>query len=226
MDNTKKFFYLSGLISISIFIILFILVISMLFSPLKMNSYALKKDKFISINIITPKITKQRSKNSESIDINNLFNDVWTKKIVQKKHHIKPKNSRIIREIQKKINMSKDNSIDSISKKINNIDKIKIKHNSESSSTALEVNEYLAKIQGIVYQYFKVPQNSEGNSVKTVIELSALGKVIDFRVLTYSNNIALNEEADKIKDKLKNIIFPKNPQNQSSRTIVVLISKE
>jgi len=71
-----------------------------------------------------------------------------------------------------------------------------------------------------------VPPNSAGNSVKTVIELDPLGHMTDFRILNYSANEALNSEADKIKDRLKNVVFPKNPQNRSSRTIVVLISKE
>ena len=94
------------------------------------------------------------------------------------------------------------------------------------NSTADEVNEYLARIQAIVYSHFRVPVNSEGNSVKTVIELNTLGKVLDFRVLNYSPNEALNAEADKIRERLIYITFPKNPEKKSSRTIVILISKE
>jgi len=48
----------------------------------------------------------------------------------------------------------------------------------------------------------------------------------DFRILRYSQSEALNAEADRIKERLKNVIFPKNPKNRSSRTKVVLISKE
>ena len=102
----------------------------------------------------------------------------------------------------------------------------KIEITSESASTSPDVNEYLAKIQAIVYQYFHVPSNSQGNSVKTVIELNSLGKVIDFRVLTYSANESLNSEVDRIGERLKYVVFPKNPQNKSSRTIIILVSKE
>lgn len=96
----------------------------------------------------------------------------------------------------------------------------------KAASTAQEVNEYLAKIQAIVYQYFHVPANTQGHSVKSVIELNALGKMIDFRILNYSQSSALNAEVDKIKERLKNVVFPVNPQNRSSRTVVILISKE
>jgi len=71
----------------------------------------------------------------------------------------------------------------------------------KNTSSANEVNEYFAKIQALVYEYFEPPQNSQGYSVRAVIELSALGKFIDFRILDYSANIALNEECDKIKDR-------------------------
>jgi len=225
MDN-KTNFYISGFISLSLFMLVAFFAIKVLFSTTKTNSYALKKDNYISVSVIIPKMTGQTSKQNKVININTLFNDVWTKKIVHTKHVKKIKDTRLIREIQKKINISKDNSVEPISKQIDNLKNIKTQKDEQSTSTALEVNEYLAKIQAIVYQYFRVPQNSEGNSVKTVIELNSLGKMIDFRVLTYSNNIALNEEADKIKNRLKNVVFPKNPQNQSSRTIVVLVSKE
>ncbi|MDQ7042106.1 MAG: TonB C-terminal domain-containing protein, partial [Sulfurimonas sp.] len=154
----------------------------------------------------------------KNIDVNNLFSDVWTKKIAQKKELVKPKNLKRISEIQKKIKTSSVNDVKPISQQVSN--------ETKQNSTANEVNEYLAKIQAIVYRYFRVPANSEGSSVKTVIELNALGKVLDFRILSYSNNEALNAEADKIGERLKYITFPINPEKKPSRTIVILISKE
>jgi protein TonB len=113
-----------------------------------------------------------------------------------------------------------------MSEKVDNLDNVKTNSKNKNSSTADQVNGYLAKIQAIVYQYFQVPSNSQGNSVKTVIELNSLGKVIDFRVLTYSANESLNSEVDRIRERLKYVVFPKNPQNKSSRTIIILVSKE
>ena len=201
----------------------------MLFSPLKKSSFGLKKDKFISVSIVmSPATTITSSKKAppKSVDINNLFSDVWTKKIQPKKVHKKQVSKRVIHALQKKIAKSKNNTVDSFSKKIETLEKMKSTKESQSSSSALEVNEYLAKIQAIVYQYFRVPPNSEGQSVKTVIELDPLGKVLDFRVLQYSENEALNREADRIRERIIHVIFPKNPKHKATRTIVILISKE
>ena len=208
----------------------------MLFTTKEQKSYALTKKNYVSVSIVTPKniakfsssasAVKSLSKSvSKDIDVNDLFSDVWTQKIATKPK-LKKVNSKRIQDIAKKIKVSDANSVNSISKKIEKIDESKDNKDKEKISAANEVNEYLAKIQSIVYQYFNVPPNTEGNSVKTVIELDPLGRLIDFRVLNYSANAALNDEVDKIKERLKNVVFPKNPQNSSSKTIVVLISKE
>jgi len=238
MGNNSNYFYISGFISISLFLFFLFSFFIMMFQTSKIDSYALSKDKFISVSIELPPVVQTKPKSNEksavvqeetenvskNIDVNDLFSDVWTKKIVQKKE--KTVNSKRIQEIQKKIKKVESNDVKSIAEKVNNLDNVASNEQKDSSSTANEVNEYLAKIQALVYQHFNVPANTEGNSIRSVIEIDALGKVVDFRILNYSANLALNEEADKIKDRLKNVIFPVNPQNRSSRTIVILISKE
>ncbi|MBL4730855.1 MAG: TonB C-terminal domain-containing protein [Sulfurimonas sp.] len=94
----------------------------------------------------------------------------------------------------------------------------------KKTSSGDEVNEYLAKIQAIVYKHFIPPANSEGNSVKVVIELSTYGKLLDFRIIQDSSNQALNLECAKIKDRLRGVLFPMNPEGKSSRTVVNIIS--
>jgi protein TonB len=200
------------------------------------KSYALKKDRFVSVSIVMPKKSaKKRSQvaapkasssqvSAEELDVNNLFSDVWTQKIVHKKK--RKVNSKRISDIAKKIKTVEKNSAESISDKIEKLDMKASDEKLEQASSGSEVNEYLAKIQAIVYQHFNVPPNTQGQSAKAVIELDALGRMTDFRVLSYSSSEALNNEVDKIKERLKNVVFPKNPQNRSSRTVVVLISKE
>jgi protein TonB len=238
MDKNSTYFYVSGLISLSLFAFFLFLFIYIIFNNSDIKTFALKKDNYISISLevqnvekkVKKKIIKSSSVESisnekaQNIDVNDLFSDVWTKKIEHKKP--KPKNSKRLQEIQKKINKTKQNSVESISKSLKELESVKTNQDHDSASSANEVNEYLAKIQALVYKHFYVPPNSQGNSVKTVIELNPLGKLIDFRVLQYSTNEALNEEVDKIKDRLKSVVFPINPQNKSSKTIVILISKE
>ena len=207
-------------------------------SSSNINEYALEKDNYISISMdIQPKSSKSAKKSlqptpvessvsemPQDVDVNDLFSDVWTKKIQKKK--IQPKDSKRIKDIQKKIKTTQANSVESISEKFNELDNSKLNEENSPSSTANEVNEYLAKIQALVYRYFNVPPNSEGYSVMAYIELNSIGKVIDFRILNYSAKDALNAEEDKIKDRLKSVVFPINPQNKSFSTKVILKSKE
>ena len=222
----------------------------MMFHPVKMKNYALKKDNYISISIntmssaitnspkkeevkkdsITPiEKIKPNPKTIESIkevDISDLFSDIVAKdikniNIKQKKH-----NPRKLDELRKKIKTVKDNSVKSFAQKIKNFGDIKESKENTKASSGDEVNEYLAKINALVYQYFHPPQNSQGHSVKALIELSAIGKVKDFRILNFSSNENLNNECKKIKSRLMSVVFPINPQNRSSITIVKLTSKE
>jgi protein TonB len=239
MGRDNKYFYISGFLSLSLFFFFFALFLFMLFRSSHIKSFAMNKDNYISVSIDIQKVpTKKMKKQTPSatpvatasvtptqdVDVNDLFSDVWTKKIP--KHKPKAQNKRRVEQLRKKIKLTKENSVESLTPKINELDSKKSDDANQASSTAEEVNEYLAKIQAIVYRYFHVPQNSQGHSVRVVIELSALGKMTDFRILNYSANESLNKEADKIKNRLRGVIFPINPQNISSRTIVILKSKE
>ena len=239
-NRTDSYFYISGLISLLFFVTLLFLAMKTLFTPTTLNSFAMKKDTYISISLDMPKVPSKKVEKAEepsahieksvakpkNIDVNNLFSDVWTKKIVHKVKPLKPKDIKRILDIQKKIETTKENDVKSLSQRVSDAESKKKKSEKQATSTAEQVNEYLAKIQAIVYQYFHVPQNSQGSSVKAVIELDALGKLIDFRVLNYSINEALNHEADLIKERLMYVVFPENPKHISSKTIVILTSKE
>jgi len=238
MDN-QKYFYVSGFISLSLFGFFLSMFVIILFKVHDIKTYGMKKENYISVSIkLTPqkkssnkavsapsKMESTSKAKNKNINVNSLFDDVWTQKIKHKKIQ-KEKNSKRINEIQKQLKLKKSNDVKSIQDTMNKFANNQDNSKDDASSTANEVNEYLAKIQAIVYDHFNVPQNSEGNSVKTVIELDAFGKVLDFRVLNYSSSVALNEEADKIKERLKNVVFPINPEGKITKTIVILVSKE
>jgi protein TonB len=254
MDKNNFYFYISGFISLLLFIFFSTLFVISIILSKKNDSFAIKKDNYISVSIDMPKIeTSSIKKNVESLkeidkkivvkdeapkestkveekkvrNVEDLFSQVWTKDIKKTQEIKKPTNDkRVLDEIQKKIKKSDSNRAESISQKIMSMDTTKRENENSKASTATEVNEYLAKIQALVYQYFKPPENSQGNSVTAVIELSSMGKVIDFRILTYSDNEALNRECDNIKERLLNVLFPENPSGRSSLHKVKLISKE
>jgi len=230
MDRNNLYFFTSGFIALSLFTFFLLLFFYMMFSSSKIKMYALQKDNYISVSIDIPKkqeIKKSKQKpnikpiapvETPKINIGNLFSDVYTKKINHKKTKPKKIKKQINKRLQEALNRSKISQKKEFSVKPNEIKK--------ATSSGSEVNEYLAKIQAIVYQHFSPPQNTQGNSVKCVIELDAFGKMIDFRVLGYSSNDLLNEEVDKVKGRLKGVVFPQNPQHKSSRMVVILISKE
>lgn len=251
MVKNSTYFYLGGLISLSLFIFFLSLFFYMMFLSSSVKTYALEKNNYISISLTTPTIeikkdnkkierkvvtenssvTSVKKEQLQDVNVEDLFSDVWTNKITTKKKEPKRVeqnivNSKVLKELEKKIKtlepqerekISKDNSSEQKSQE----DKKEIK-----SISAGEYNEYLAKINALVYQHFNPPKNSEGHSVKAVIELSAIGKVKDFRILTYSGNDSLNGECDRIRARLLRVIFPLNPKNIPSRTIVILTSKE
>ena len=237
MDKNNSYFILSGLISFSLFILFLSLFFIMMFSSSKIDTFALTKDNYISISLetiptptkdttkktVAPKEEQQEVVEAKEVDIGDLFSDVWTKdiKITKKKKTVDNKRLALI---QKKIKTKKKNSAVPLTKASSKNEADITSNENKKSSTGDEVNEYLAKIQAIVYKYFYPPDNSQGHTVKAVIELDALGKVLDFRILNYSSNQALNQECDKIKGRLLGVLFPLNPQGQSSSTIVNIIS--
>jgi len=251
MARNNSYFAISGFISLSLFIFFLSLFFMMIFSSPKINTFALKKDDYISISlelinttttktkkdvevikeeievpkkeVVTPKEDAQSVEEVKNIDIDDLFSDVWTKDINVKKVKKKVDNKRL-ELINKKIKTKKNNSVKPSSSNASNSESETSSDKNKKSSSGDEVNEYLAKIQAIVYKYFYPPNNSQGHTVKAVIELNAIGKIIDFRILSYSSNQALNQECDKIKDRLVGVLFPKNPQNRSSSTIVNITS--
>ena len=238
MGNNNSYFYISGFISISLFTFFSFLITYILFSKSNIDIYALKKDNYISVSLELPKIQKSQKKSvstpvvqesivePQDVNIDDLFSDVWTKNIKKKKRKEKKVDNKRLLEIGKKSKKIDKKIIKPISEKITDNSIINKSDDSQKNSTANAVNEYLAKIQALVYQNFVPPQNSQGNSVKAVIELSAIGKVMDFRILTYSANSDLNDECDKIKNRLTGVLFPANPQNKSGNYIIMLTSKE
>jgi protein TonB len=238
MVKNDTYFYLSGLLSFSLFLFFLLLFFIMMFSPNKISNFALQKENFISVSlelvpiptkapineVVTPKNEPVVVEKPKEVDIGSLFSEVWTKDISAKKVEVKKVDTKRLELISKKIQTTTKNQSQPIEQQVNNAEAIKVDSQSQKSSSAEEVNQYLAKIQAIVYKYFIPPANSEGNTVKAVIELSAIGKVLDFRILTYSSNQALNQECDKIAARLVNVLFPENPDGVSTKTIVNITS--
>jgi len=241
MDRKNHYFYISGFISLTLFTFFLLLAVYMMLSLKDVKQFALKKDNYISISITTPKVESKSAKKSvlkpvikqietplkqKEVNLDNLFSDVWTKSIKKTKKEPPKIDKRRLQAISKKIKKTQTNKIESISKKLQDMKSKTLDDKPKKISTANEVNEYFAKIQAIVYNNFYPPQNSQGHTVRAVIMLSPIGKVLDFRILNYSANSEFNSECDKIKDRLSSVIFPVSPDNKSGSYTIMLTSKE
>jgi len=238
MDSNNTYFYVSGIISLSLFTFFLFLIIQTIFSNSKIVTYALKKDNYISISLEIPKVQKRTKAiatepmqevtpiESQDISIDELFSDVWTKDVKKVKPKEKKVDNKRFQDIARKSKIIDQNQISKSSKKVSDDDMVNNSNDSQKDSSAEVVNEYFARIEALVYQNFFPPSNTQGYVVKAVIELSSIGKVMDFRILTYSANGALNEECDKIKERLLGVLFPINPQNKSGNYIINLKPKE
>lgn len=172
----------------------------------------------------------KKTEKIQNIQIDSLFGAVEDKNIKPSQQAIKQKDEivdkRLLDELEKKISKVTENRVDLISKKIEMIQNSKASNPSSKSSTAKEIDEYVTKVQMLVYENFKPPKNSANSYAKAVIELDSMGRLVGFKIVNYSNNDALNLEVDKIKNRLANVVFPKNPDRISAKFMINLIPKE
>ena len=85
-----------------------------------------------------------------------------------------------------------------------------------SSSTGPAVNEYYAKIQGIVASNFNPGSGTEGFSARVHITLSPDGRLLAYRVISYSGNAVFNAEVDWLKERLRQIRLPQHPHGEEA----------
>lgn len=163
----------------------------------------------------------------KEVNIDNLFSSVVTKDLKKEsKKEEKPSDKRVTEDLKKKSQKSEETKVQSITSRVQSMNSNNKSEQDLKTSAGTDVNEYYAKIQALVYENFFPPSNSQGKIVKAVIELNSMGKVIDFRILNYSNHDGLNSEVNKLKERLLSLVFPKNPDNKSGRYEIILIPEE
>lgn len=95
-----------------------------------------------------------------------------------------------------------------------------------SSSTGPAVNEYNAKIQGIIYSNFHPASGTEGFAARIRISLSPDGRLLAYRVISYSGNAVFNAEVDWLKERLRQVGLPQHPQGEEAVFEIILTAKE
>jgi periplasmic protein TonB len=242
MDTSSRNFFISGLLSAAIFISVSILFFYILFVSKEVTSYALKKSNTVTVSLVINQhpidrsrpqkkaVAKQQAPNKPQPSINSLFSKVWTKSPTAKQEKEPQKtDNKIIQELSKPLKLSDKKAITTPlvnDQKQKDLNRSNVQVAQKQGSSGKEVNKYLAKIQAIVYSNFFPPANTQGQSAKVLLRLSATGVVLGLNVIVYSGNQMFNSEVDRLKNRIMGTVFPKNPKNVSGEYIVTLTAKE
>ena len=88
------------------------------------------------------------------------------------------------------------------------------------------VNEYYAKVQGIIYANFHPASGTEGFAARVRIVLTPDGKLDSYRVISASGNAVFNAEVDWLKERLRQVVLPKNPEGEEAIFEIILTAKD
>ena len=95
-----------------------------------------------------------------------------------------------------------------------------------ATSSGPAVNEYNAKIQGIIYANFHPASGTEGFAARVRITLSPDGRLLAYRVISYSGNAVFNAEVDWLKERLRQVGLPSHPKGEEAVFEIILTAKE
>lgn len=252
LDN-ERYFFLSGLITFSLTALLILSIGLQFFSITKPQSFAMNKSDTISISLsdsphkvssheLTPPVsnTPEVQKTEESSEpeaeqvveekskvpeITDLFSTVKPAKEIKKPNE-KSNVLSNLKTLEEKVLSTKRES--QFSEKVKTLDLAKsgVKMATASGSTGPMVNEYHAKIQGIIYTNFHPASGTEGYAARVRIAVSAEGKITSYKVLSYSGNAVFNAEVDWLKERLRQVGFPPHPMGEDSVFEIILTAKE
>lgn len=245
-NKNDYYFYMSGLLSLSLFALLFIIVTFFVIFQPKPKVFALTKDKYIAVSINVapqpknkhnakpakkpePKAAAKPVETEPAPDISDLFSSIKSPKLATTpKPKVKQVDIKRLAAIEKRIKTSKKTKSENAQQKINELALVKpsVEITGASSSSAQEVNEYYAKIQALIYDNFFPPVSTEGSVAEVKIYLSATGKLLDFRILTPSASPLFNKEVKRLQQRLKSITFPTSPDVKEEALSIYLTVQE
>lgn len=158
-------------------------------------------------------------------EISDLFAQVKPQKTPKKPLEDKKQNEQL-NALEKELLTHKESSrfADKVSKV--ELAKPSVKMVVQGGSTGPIVNEYHAKIQGLVYTNFHPPSGSAGEVARVRMSISASGKLMGYKVISYGGNGTFNNEVDWLKDRLNTIRFPAHPEGKDAVLEFILTAKE
>lgn len=234
----KSYFYLSGFISVSVYLALcasFLLYINAP-KPKKFDSFS--KTTVLELELISTKsnerkvakksvqkqqevVKKSTSKSSKQRAVNakSLFAKVKTtaKKVVEKEIHTVKESidpSRFKSKFQKQ--KKTDNS--SVSKLLSDV-KTTTNMPKNNASAKGETHEYFSKVKEILWQRWNPRLLEEGLVVKVLVMITNSGK-FDYRIVKYSKDERFDESLKEFLESQKNEAFPTHKINTKVDIII------
>ena len=232
MQKTSSFL-LSGILSISFYILICILVIYYVASP-KAKTYTIKSEATVlELDVIIEKSDKKRvekkvdkivEKKQEVIketsssaekkpDLKSLFGKVKIKeaKVVEKEVNNVKKSSdpKIYKAKFEKEKKSTNLKVDSLLKDT----RTTTNTTSKSSSKKGETDEYYSKVRALLDRF--IPTTREENLKSVVLVIINRKGEFDYKIVSYSNNTNFDESLKAFLDEQKSIIYPIPKKNKT-----------
>jgi len=249
--ETPRDFYLGGVYSVVLFLLIAMLFFQLLRGLDKMHSYALIQSSAVSVSLVDlPKTASKPAPKPEPVpqpkpepeaapeepqaepvqDISSLFSEVKTQKVVHKKRPDTQQqiDAKRLAALQKRIKTTEKRQTSATAERVKNLTLVRpsVPAGGQAASGGAIVNKYYAKIQATIYDNFFPPANSEGSVSLVRLRISAEGRIMSFRVLRRSNVSAFDDEVDALEQRLRRVTFERNPNGKEAVLDVSLVSKE
>jgi len=248
--NDERYFYISGAISLFFFSLLISLFGLTLLQSTKIQNFAMIQSDTISVSLdindkpaveskqflaeipsqrVEPVPVQEEQKTSpEPIpEISDLFSSVKAPDESKKKKEDLKKRDESLHNLEKQI-LERQKNQQQFSEKVKSLELVQpsIKMVAAGGSTGPVVNEYHAKIQALVYTNFHPATGTQGSLSRVKMVISSDGKLLSYKVLSYSSNTSFNSETDWLKERLKKVVFPSHPEGKDAVLEFILTAKE
>jgi len=235
--KVKPYFLLSGIVSVSIYLVICISILSYINTP-KPKKYDLAKTTVLELELISTKapektiakksdnieekiIKKATSKSSkQGSDFKSLFAKVKTKakKTVDKNINA-PKESISPSRFKSKFEKQKKTDNVKVSKLLNDI-KTTTNLSKTVASSDGEKHEYFSKIKQILWERWRPRLLEDGLVVKVLVMITNDGE-FDYRIMRYSNDERFDES---LKEFLNNQINENFPTHKINTKVDIIIN--
>jgi hypothetical protein len=238
----ERYFFLSGLISISFFAALVIIIGYSLYLSPKSDVFAMTQSDVIYISIDLSELKEQESSQSDIVapliePESQIAQMIETKSPLPEPKSIvsevkpTPKISELFGDVKAQKNEKQHQENVKRREELNELeneilmkketprfsDRVKSVKVLKGGSTGPTVDKYYAMIFAFVEKNFNPPIGTVGSKASVMVVLGPSGELKSFQILAYSNNKMFNNEVDRLVDKLAQLSLPPHPEGEESR---------